>query len=622
VTLCEREVAVVRRILAAVFAVSVWASVAAGAVAAPAAPRQTLQPSAAGGSTEHMVAAHAATYHHRLGPRRPAGDPPPSGRAAAGTAGRVRGAPGEHPDAPRPRAPITPRGDLAPGANLLVNPDAEVGTCTTSGFDAMTVPGWTVTSGATDSVCYGAVGFPRSDVPGPTDRGRAFFSGGATGDSTMAQVVNLSAAAAEIDRGEVTYRIGGWLGGWAGQNDRTTINLTFVDGRGHVMDTGVLDPVTNTDRDQVTGFVNRSTSGWVPTSTRAVIVAVTFTWTAGSTTDGYADDLSFSVDTPVHAPRLVAPASNVPAFDHVFVVFMSGENARATDAPAGRGHYVVNNPAARYLNHTVAVMGSLLGQMYATTHPGDPNQLAVSGGSTFGWTSDPVVGRDAIEAPHLGDLLDAAGLTWKAYADGAYGGCDVTEHDNASGGYYRPDQQPFMLYKDVVVDPDRCAAHNQPLTSLATDLQSTATTPSLVWFSPNDVDNMNGGGVRAGDNWLSQTLPAIFASPAWTQERSLLILSWDESYAQSFGPGFPNHVATYVLGSQDTVKPGYTSPIRYTDYSLTRTIEEALGVGSLTSNDRFARPLSDVWSDESNGSGGQGGPGDDGGSSAALRGGH
>jgi Phosphoesterase family len=514
----------------------------------------------------------------------------------------------------------TPAARLAAaGTNLLVNPDAETGLCTQSGYDAMTVPGWTVTAGSPDSVCYGAIGFPKAGVPGPPDRGRAFFSGGATGDGTMTQTLSVASAANHIDGGEVQYRASGWLGGWAGQNDRSTVTITFVDSHGKLLGSDLLQTATNTDRNGVTGLQKRSTGGWLPSRTRAVIVSVAFTWTAGNTTDGYVDDLAFSLSAPMKAPQLVAPASNVPAFDHVFVVMMENQNALPTEAPAGAGHYILGNSAAPYLNHTVTVMGSTLGQMYATTHPSDPNYLALSGGSTFGWTTNPVVGTDTIDARHLGDQLDAAGLTWRGYAAGAYGGCDKTNHNTEAGGYYLPDEEPFMLYRDVVDNPQRCAAHNQPLTALATDLQSVATTPSLAWFAANDVNDMEDGGVAAGDRWLSQTLPAIFSSPAWTHQRSLLIILWDEGRDKAFGPDYPNHVATYVIGSQDMVKPGYTSPVRYTDFSLGRTIEDALGVGPLTSNDRYATPLGDIWNDQGGGARGHGGHGNDGGSTVSLR---
>jgi len=42
-----------------------------------------------------------------------------------------------------------------------------------------------------------------------------------------------------------------------------------------------------------------------------------------------------------------------------------------------------------------------------------------------------------VDARHLGDLLDAAGLTWRGYADGAAGPCDLTGHNDRAGGYYQ-----------------------------------------------------------------------------------------------------------------------------------------------------------------------------------------
>jgi Phosphoesterase family len=616
----------VRRIFAAMIAVTAAIAVSASVDVTKSHPGSTvgaIRPPSQAAIWSNTQAATAHQPPPATAPSRiaaPPGATPPSARpdansthAAAPRAALANSAPAKA--TPPKAAPAI----AAAGTNLLVNPDAETGLCTQSGYDAMTVPGWSVTAGSPDSVCYGAIGFPKADVPGPPDRGRAFFSGGATGDGAMTQTLSVASAADRIDGGGVQYRASGWLGGWAGQNDRSTVTISFVDSHGKLLGSDLLQTATNTDRDGVTALQKRSTGGWLPSRTRAVILSVAFTWTTGNTTDGYVDDLAFTLSTPMKAPQLLAPASNVPAFDHVFVVMMENQNALPTEAPTGSGHYILGNRAAPYLNQTVTVMGSTLGQMYATTHPSDPNYLALSGGSTFGWTTNPVVGTDTIDARHIGDQLDAAGLTWKGYAAGAYGGCDTTNHNTEAGGYYLPDAEPFMLYRDVVGNPQRCAAHNQPLTTLATDLQSVDTTPSLAWFAANDVNDMEDGGVAAGDRWLSQTLPAIFSSPAWTQQRSLLIISWDEGHDKSFGPDYPNHVATYVIGSQDMVKPGYTSPVRYTDFSLGRTIEDALGVGPLTSNDRYATPLGDIWNDQGGGARGHGGQGNDGGSTVSLR---
>ena len=128
-------------------------------------------------------------------------------------------------------------------------------------------------------------------------------------------------------------------------------------------------------------------------------------------------------------------------------------------------------------------------------------------------------------------------------------------------------------FKDVSDNQDACQEHEQPLDADATDLKTT-TTPTYSWFSANDCDDMEGCGITAGDTWLSQTLPTIFNSPAWTKQRSLLIITWDEDAAD--GQPDLQKIPTLILGSQGTVKQGFSSAHRYTQYSLLRTIEAGL----------------------------------------------
>ncbi len=110
---------------------------------------------------------------------------------------------------------------------------------------------------------------------------------------------------------------------------------------------------------------------------------------------------------------------------------------------------------------------------------------------------------------------------------------------------------------------------------------------------------MEGCGVAAGDTWLSQTLPTLFNSPAWTQQKSLLILTTDEDGANSpggWGPGQTNQVMTLAIGSQGTVKAGYQDSNRYDHYSSARVIEGALGLTStMTNNDKWATPFNEVF---------------------------
>jgi len=82
------------------------------------------------------------------------------------------------------------------------------------------------------------------------------------------------------------------------------------------------------------------------------------------------------------------------------------------------------------------------------------------------------------------------------------------------------------------------------------------------------------------------------ASPAWLTQRSLAIITFDEDAQDYQHPA--QRVPTIVLGS-DGVRAGYVSSVRYTHYSLLHTIEAALGLGTLTANDRYAQPLNDIF---------------------------
>ncbi len=465
--------------------------------------------------------------------------------------------------------------------NLLLNPAANVGGYSVQGWDSVTIPGWQVLRGLPTVIRSGTRGFPRAGAAG----GR-LFAGGPGGTAILAQRVSLRSPAGTLPAGGTHYRLTAWLGGTATSSASVTVMFMSAAGRGlgHV----TIGPVGHTSK-PVIG--RRSVSAVLRRGAASAEIVVSLATTLRSFDGpnapivGYnravAGQLSFTVAAHAHTPPLLTPpVAHVPRFDHVFMFTFENQDLRTV---------IGNRRQAPYLN-SLLPMGSLMTNLFAEEHPSDGNYLALAAGGVFGIPlTDPLElnPRFTINVRHIGDLLDAAHEPWKAYMQGANGPCDDTVHR-----YYWNDDLPFLYFPDVRDNPSYCSAHVVPLEAMNGDLASAATTPSFAWIGPDDCTDMEGCGIRTGDSFLARTLGSILSSPAWRTQRSLAIITFDEDGYDHEHP--PQLVPTIVLASTG-VRAGYVSRIRYTHYSLLRTIEAALGLGTLTQNDRYAQPLNDVF---------------------------
>ena len=231
---------------------------------------------------------------------------------------------------------------------------------------------------------------------------------------------------------------------------------------------------------------------------------------------------------------------------------------------------------------SLASQGAVAGNYFATAHPSLPNYAELTSGQSF-----PNAGNDCDPSPscqstaaNLADRLGSAGISWKSYAESMGSPCN-----KASGGEYYARHVPFLYYADI--SAGTCQADVVDYSVLANDLRSAATTPRFVFITPNGCSDMHDCSVSVGDGWLSNHVPSILNSPAFTQQHSMLLVVWDEDdYSQN------NQVALIALGYG--VKAGYMSGVSYNHYSLVRTVEAAWGLSPLTSADGGASPMTDL----------------------------
>src|SRR5436190_4029931 len=226
----------------------------------------------------------------------------------------------------------------------------------------------------------------------------------------------------------------------------------------------------------------------------------------------------------------------------------------------------------------------------AVDHPSEPNYVALFGGSTFGVTSDGYCCFQ-LNAPNLVDRLEAAGLTWRAFAEDASGSGTCSFTPPRAGDHY-----PFIDFSDMKTSA-RCAnmlTTTSPLDPEFVGTLNGATLPNYVWLTPNDTDNMHGSSVAVGDAYLATLVPLILSSRMFTTQKAALFIVFDEGH--DFCPtGNSNSDCVVAEWSGPAVKKAYSSSTSYNHYSYLSTLEANWNLPSLTSNDASATPMTEFF---------------------------
>jgi phosphatidylinositol-3-phosphatase len=311
-----------------------------------------------------------------------------------------------------------------------------------------------------------------------------------------------------------------------------------------------------------------------------------------------------------------------PKIQHVFVINLENKNYDQTWGPAS---------PAPYLSKTLTAQGELLTQYFGIAHVSLGNYIA----QISGQAPDPATRADCItytdfkstgtgelgqalgngcvypkSVKTVADQLTAKGRTWRTYQEDI--GNSATEPTTCrhppigetdptvvarKGDQYATRHDPFVYFHSIIDSP-ACTKNVVGLDRLETDLASAASTPNLVYISPNlchdghDAPCVDGqpGGLASADTWLKEWVPKILASPAYKQS-GLLIITFDEaelddSSACCATPPSPNvptpgggRIGAVVLSP--SVKAASTNTTPYNHYALLCSIEDAFGLDHL-----------------------------------------
>jgi hypothetical protein len=278
------------------------------------------------------------------------------------------------------------------------------------------------------------------------------------------------------------------------------------------------------------------------------------------------------------APAPAAPPAAIPDFSHVVVIVMENEEYSS----------VIGNHSAPYLN-SLAAQGALATNYYAVSHPSLPNYLALSGGSTFGVTSDCNPGSGCQgNGSSIADQLQAAHISWKAYMENLPA-CPA----QSDAGEYAVRHDPFVYYPQ---DVQYCGSKIVPATQLSADIAS-GQLPQFAWLTPNVCDDMHdscsGSQIAYGDNYLEGVVPQILNALG---PDGAVFITFDEG-ASDEGGGLAGAAGGNVvmIAAGSAVRAGYRSSAHYDHYSLLATIESAWGLPRLD-NAASAPLMTDLFS--------------------------
>lgn len=323
-----------------------------------------------------------------------------------------------------------------------------------------------------------------------------------------------------------------------------------------------------------------------------------------------------------------AQRAATPPIRHVFVIVLENKAYDATFGPGSE---------APYLADTLVRQGALLRQYYGTGHASLDNYISMVAGiapnratqtdceryvefvQTGVAPDGQPIGEGCVYPAHVktvANQLMARGLTWKGYMEDMgndpsresarcghvpIGTLDPT-HLGTKTDMYAAKHNPFV-YFHAIVDSASCQANVVPLTELAHDLASAATTPNYSYITPNlcndghDLHCSNGGtgGLVGINRFLSEWVPRITHSPAFRKD-GLLIITFDEAPSadktaccheptgpNTTGPGAggPGGGRTGTVLLSPFIRPGTVSDVPYNHYSMLKSVEQIFGLSYL-----------------------------------------
>lgn len=260
--------------------------------------------------------------------------------------------------------------------------------------------------------------------------------------------------------------------------------------------------------------------------------------------------------------------------------------------------------------------GLFLKNYFGTSRPSQTAYLALTGGSTFGVTTDVAVN---LPDSNVFDLLDKRRVSWKVYAEnyaGGHGKCNkelknvcrretnfVNEcnpcpsNANELIPWFARYHVPPLQFTNITGNPKRCAkvVNAQQLQSdiIREEL------PQFAMYIPNLYDGGHNTNAAYSNEYLMTTFSTLLRDPRFMRNRVVVFL-YDEDGAADVPPdqtrcNSKQKVPAYCVFLGPNVRAHETLQPTYTHYNMLRFVEEHFRLGTLGRCDSKNGPIRDVF---------------------------
>lgn len=274
----------------------------------------------------------------------------------------------------------------------------------------------------------------------------------------------------------------------------------------------------------------------------------------------------------------LSPVSNVAGkgFNRIITIWL--ENTDYDKAAA--------DPNLQWL----ASQGITLTNYFATTHPSEPNYVAVVGGDNWGMDNDDF-NQIPANISTVVDLLDTKGISWAEYQEAipypGFQGFNYSNQQNYSNDYVRK-HNPLIIYESVTNNATRLSLIKS-FDAFAADVAN-KTLPQWSFLTPNMTNDGHDTTVTFAASWARTFLEPLLNN-SYVMNDTLIVLTFDEDETYTDH----NTVFTILLGGAiPTSLWNTTDDTFYNHYSMLSTVELNWGLPSLGRWDCNANVLQTV----------------------------